>query len=84
MTSSQVNVAAGNSIGLPEVSSKFDPDFTRKVINATGPKAQPRIRDLVGNLVQHLHDFCRENEVTVEEWMAAVNFVSSLLTFHVA
>lgn len=54
---------------------KFDPTFTRNVINATGPKASPRMRKVMGSLIQHLHDFCRENEITVDEWMKAVDLV---------
>lgn len=55
---------------------KFNPRFTENVINATGPKASPRMRKVIGGLIQHLHDFCREQEITVDEWMAAVEFVS--------
>lgn len=49
--------------------SKYDPNFTRNVINATGPKAHPRLAQLVASLTQHLHDFARENDLTVAEWM---------------
>lgn len=56
--------------------SKFDPDFTRNVINATGPKASPRVRKVIGGLIQHLHDWLREEEVTVEEWMAGVDLIN--------
>jgi catechol 1,2-dioxygenase len=58
------------------VAHKFDPNFTQNVIKAIGPKAAPRARQVIGSLIQHLHDFARENEITVDEWMAAVNFVS--------
>ena len=54
---------------------KFNPDFTRAVIDATGPKATPRVRQLAAGLIQHLHDFARENELTVDEWMAGVELV---------
>jgi catechol 1,2-dioxygenase len=54
---------------------KFDPNFTQNVINATGPKCTPRLRKVMASLIQHIHDFARENEITVDEWMAAVNFV---------
>lgn len=54
---------------------KFDPHFTQSVINATGPKATPRIRQLTASLIKHLHDFARENELTVDEWMAGVELV---------
>lgn len=56
---------------------RFNPDFTRSVVEATGPKASPRVRKVVGSLIQHLHDFCRENEVTVDEWMGAVDMINS-------
>ena len=57
---------------------KFDPGFTQAVINATGPKATPRVRQLTAGLVQHLHDFARENELTVDEWMMGVELVCLL------
>ncbi|CAG8982286.1 hypothetical protein HYALB_00004520 [Hymenoscyphus albidus] len=56
--------------------SRFDPTFTRKVIEATGPKASPRVRKVMGSLIQHVHDFARENEITVAEWMAAVEMMN--------
>jgi catechol 1,2-dioxygenase len=63
----------------PAVSSgkehKFSPNFTEMVINATGSKATPRIRQLTAGLIRHLHDFARENELTVDEWMAGVELV---------
>ena len=56
---------------------RFNPAFTKSVIDATGPKASPRIRKVVGSLIQHLHDFCRENEVTIDEWMGAVDLINA-------
>jgi len=66
-------MAIDETTGKPH---KFDPNFTRNVINATGPKATPRMRSVVSSLIQHLHDFARENELTVDEWMTAVNFMN--------
>lgn len=56
----------------------FNPDFTQSVIDATGPKAHRRVRQLTAGLVRHLHDFVRENEVTVEEFMMGIDIVCSL------
>lgn len=56
--------------------SKYDPNFTSNVINAMGPKTSPRIRQVLGSLIQHLHDFARENDVTVEEWMQGVQMIN--------
>lgn len=56
--------------------SRFDPSFTASVIAAPGPNANPRAKKLISSLIQHLHDFCREEEVTIEEWMVAVDFIN--------
>lgn len=57
---------------------KFNPHFTQAVINATGPNASPRVRKITASFIQHLHDFARENEITVDEWMAGLELVSPL------
>lgn len=56
--------------------SRFDPTFTQNVINATGPKTTPRVRQVMSSLIQHVHDFARENELTVDEWMAGVELLN--------
>lgn len=56
---------------------KFNPQFTQAVINAIGPKASPRVRKVTTSLIRHLHDFARENEITVEEWMVGLELVCS-------
>ncbi|KAI9737488.1 MAG: hypothetical protein M1834_009643 [Cirrosporium novae-zelandiae] len=56
--------------------SKFDPNFTQAVIDATGPKTSPRMRQVITSLIKHVHDFARENEITVEEWMQGVEFMN--------
>ncbi|KAF2703786.1 aromatic compound dioxygenase [Pleomassaria siparia CBS 279.74] len=55
---------------------RFDPNFTDNVINAMGPKTDPRLREVMTSLLRHLHDFTREVELTVDEWMAGVAFVN--------
>ncbi|PKY06529.1 hypothetical protein P168DRAFT_295600 [Aspergillus campestris IBT 28561] len=55
---------------------RFDPNFTDNVINAMGPKVTPRFRQLMASLTRHLHDYARENELTVDEWMAAVQMMN--------
>lgn len=57
---------------VKDASHKFNPHFTQAVINATGPKASPRVRKITASLIQHLHDFARENEITIDEWMAGL------------
>jgi catechol 1,2-dioxygenase len=55
---------------------KFDPDFTQHVIDAMGPKATPRTKEVMGSLTRHLHDWAREVELTVDEWMAGVKMIN--------
>ena len=52
--------------------------FTEAVINAIGPKATPRIRQVMSSLIRHVHDFARENDITIDEWMAALEMVIHL------
>lgn len=56
--------------------SLYDPDFTAKVIAATGPAAHPRLAKIMPSLIRHLHDFAREVHLTADEWMVAIDMVS--------
>lgn len=58
--------------------SRFDPKFTQHVIDTIGPKTSPRNREVLSALIRHLHDFAREVELTVDEWMMGVLFVNSI------
>lgn len=55
---------------------KFDPHFTQHVIESIGPKCTPRMRKVMSSLIQHVHDFARENELTVDEWMEGVELLN--------
>lgn len=67
---------ASNEASVPNSKEhKFNPHFTQAVINATGPKATPRVRQLTTSLIQHLHDYARENELTIDEWMTGLELV---------
>jgi catechol 1,2-dioxygenase len=67
--------AATNGASSTE-SSRFDPNFTQNVINAMGPKTSPRMREVMSCLTRHLHDFAREIELTVDEWMEGVKLLN--------
>ncbi|RKF53323.1 Catechol 1,2-dioxygenase [Erysiphe neolycopersici] len=56
--------------------SKSESTFTQNVINAIGPRATPRIRQVMSSLIRHLHDFTRENEITSDEWIKAMDFIN--------
>lgn len=40
--------------------------------------ANPRLRFLTEKLVQHLHDYCRETQLSMEEWMIAIQFLTDV------
>ncbi|KAL1844828.1 hypothetical protein VTK73DRAFT_1716 [Phialemonium thermophilum] len=58
--------------------SKFDPNFTQHVIDLMSPETKPRHRQILTSLIRHIHDFCREVELTQEEWVLGVNYINSL------
>jgi catechol 1,2-dioxygenase len=55
---------------------RLDPNFTQNVINATGPKASARRREIIGPLIRHLHDFAREVNLTVDVWTEGVILIN--------
>lgn len=59
------------------VTSKgYDPNFTNMVINATGRRASPRMKEVLSGLIQHLHDWAREVDLTVDEWTEGVAMIN--------
>jgi len=64
--------------GAEKPAHRFDPNFTQAVIDNMGPKTTPRNRQVLGALIRHLHDFSREVELTIDEWMAGVHFVNAV------
>lgn len=73
------NCAPNGSGSESKTRPAYDPNFTDRVISATGPKAHPRVAEIMPSLLRHLHDFAREVDLTVAEWTAAVRFVSTRL-----
>ncbi len=58
--------------------SKYDPHFTQHVIDTIGPKTSPRTRQVMSSLIRHVHDFAREVDLTIDEWMMGVNFMNAV------
>jgi catechol 1,2-dioxygenase len=57
------------------------PFFTEKnsenvVIARSGPKANPRVKQIVDSLVRHLHASIKETEPTLDEWMQGIEFLT--------
>ncbi|KAH7134576.1 Intradiol ring-cleavage dioxygenase [Dactylonectria estremocensis] len=51
-------------------------EFTKHVVTSFGPKTDPRLREVMGSFVQHIHDFAREVNLTVDEWLAGVEMIN--------
>jgi protocatechuate 3,4-dioxygenase beta subunit len=57
-------------------------DFTEEtataaVVASFEGTADPRLREILGSLVRHLHGFVREVEPTFEEWERAIGFLTA-------
>jgi catechol 1,2-dioxygenase len=64
--------------GVKNNNSKYDPNFTQHVIDLMSPETQPRHREILSSLIRHLHDFCRDVELTQDEWVIGVNYVNAI------
>ncbi|RDA95814.1 hypothetical protein CP533_5213 [Ophiocordyceps camponoti-saundersi (nom. inval.)] len=56
--------------------SSHTSDFTDGVVNAFGPDASPRIREVMTALIRHSHAFAREVNLTTDELMQALRVVN--------
>ncbi|MEU8972827.1 intradiol ring-cleavage dioxygenase [Streptomyces monashensis] len=50
---------------------------TEEAVASLRAAADPRLRELLGGLIRHLHDFVRETRLTQEEWERAVDFLTA-------
>ncbi|UPL00209.1 hypothetical protein LCI18_011143 [Fusarium solani-melongenae] len=67
--------ANGQNGGAPQEEG-LGQTFTQQVIDSFGPKTDPRLREVMSSFVQHMHDFARETQLTVDEWMTAVKMIN--------
>lgn len=54
----------------------FDQSFTENCIKAFGPKTSPRSREVFSALFRHIHEFAREVNLTMDEWMAGQDLLN--------
>src|SRR5688572_18239079 len=52
--------------------------LTDAVIARLGKVSDPRFKQLMTSLVQHLHAFARENKLTEEEWFEGIRFLTAV------
>src|SRR5215475_2182870 len=73
--------AAGGAAGTTEVATSGSavPDFgwlTDEVVASFANAPNPRVRQLVTDLVRHLHRFAYDNDVSEREWAYAIDFLT--------
>jgi protocatechuate 3,4-dioxygenase beta subunit len=56
---------------------EFTPEtITDAVIERMSTTPDPRLREIMASLVRHLHDFAREVNLTPEEWIGGIGFLT--------
>ena len=53
-------------------------NHTENVIKQFGGGDDERLRQVTTSLVRHLHDFVRENQITLEEWRTGIDFLTKV------
>lgn len=51
-------------------------EFTNSVIDSIGEDTSPRLKEIITSLVHHSHGFLRDVNLTTEEFMAGLKYLS--------
>lgn len=63
----------------PDQGRYFDAARSAEVVNARmGPDMDPRLREIMAALVQHLHAAVKQVSLTSEEWLAGIKFLTAV------
>jgi hydroxyquinol 1,2-dioxygenase len=52
--------------------------LVQQVLERFGDTPDPRLREILGSLVRHLHGFIRETRLTDDEWMKGIQFLTAV------
>lgn len=69
---------APNEITAPSVKDLTIENITENVQVMNQKCSDERLKFIIGRLVTHLHDLARETQLTTEEWMASLQFLTSV------
>ena len=53
-------------------------NITENTVRINSQSSDPRLTYVLERLVTHLHDFARETRLSTKEWMAALEFLTSV------
>jgi hydroxyquinol 1,2-dioxygenase len=63
---------------MPSPPAFFEPERSAEIVEASfASTVDPRLHQVLGSLVRHLHDFVREVRLRPEEWQAAIEFLTA-------
>lgn len=62
----------------PEVSDLTSENITKNVHLVNANCSDERIKFVLGRTITHLHDLARETRLTTQEWMASLQFLTSV------
>jgi hydroxyquinol 1,2-dioxygenase len=51
-------------------------DSVKVVQDRAGPKADKRAKEVINSLVKHMHAFIKETNITLDEWMYGIQFLT--------
>lgn len=63
--------------GMTVEPTEFTTGITDAVVDSLRDTDDPRLRELLGALTRHLHDFVRETQPTTREWERAIGFLTA-------
>jgi len=73
------NTAISNGIPPPSQHLPY-PDrpelITENILKLNDLNSNPRTKLIFGSLIKHLHQFINETNITTEEWMQAIQFLT--------
>jgi hydroxyquinol 1,2-dioxygenase len=58
------------------MSDNTEEQMTRNVLDSIAQTPNPRLKAIMTSLISHLHAFIREVELTEEEWMSGIQFLT--------
>lgn len=58
------------------MSDNTEEQMTRNVLESIAHTPNPRLKAVMTSLIQHLHTFIREVDLTEQEWLAAIQFLT--------
>ncbi len=58
------------------MSDNTEEQITQNVLDSMAQTPNPRLKAVMTSLIRHLHAFAREVELTEEEWMAGIQFLT--------